>query len=106
MIDDWRGQIDQLDRKILRLLNRRAKLAYRIGREKRAQGLPLRDLEREEDVFRLVKEENSGPLRTEAVERIFRLIIVESRNLEEEVIKDDRGDETRGDPGRDRGDQP
>lgn len=102
MIDGWRRQIDELDREILRLLNRRAELAHRIGDEKRAKGLPLHSPAREEEVLRCITEENTGPLSAAAVERIFRLIIAESRNLQE-VSKNDRGDEARGDPGRDRG---
>ena len=93
MIDDWRRQIDEGDQEILRLLNRRAELVYRIGHEKRAQGLPLRSPGREEEVLRLLQEENSGPLGAGAVERIFRLIIAESRSLEEEVSNNDCGDE-------------
>ncbi len=106
MIDDWRGQIDEVDRKILGLLNRRAELIHRIGREKRAQDLPLRVLEREDEILRLARKENPGPFSTGAVERIFRLIIAESRSLEEEVIRSDCGDEARGDPGADRGGKP
>jgi len=112
MIDDWRGQIDEVDREILRLLNLRAELVRRIGREKRARGLPLRSPMREEEVLHRVKAQNPGPLSATAVERIFRLIIAESRGLQlelelelelEEVGKNDRGDEAQGDPGADRG---
>ena len=82
MIDDWRRQIDEVDREILRLLNLRAELVCQIGYEKKAQGLPLRSPEREEEVLRAVIEGNPGPLSAEAVERIFRLIITESRKLQ------------------------
>jgi chorismate mutase-like protein len=103
MIDEWRRQIDEVDQKILRLLNLRAELVHRIGHKKRAQGLPLRSPSREEEVIRLVQERNPGPLSAEAMERIFRLIIAESLNLQEEVVKNDCGDEAGSDPRADRG---
>ena len=82
MIADWRREIDELDREILRLLNLRAKLALRIAHEKRAQGLPLRSPAREEEVIRRLVEDNQGPLGAGAVERIFRLIIAEARHIQ------------------------
>jgi len=85
MIDDWRRQIDEVDREILRLLNLRAELVRRIGEEKKARGLPLLFPKREEEVLRKVRAGNSGPLNAEAVERIFRLIIAESRSLQLEA---------------------
>jgi len=84
MIAEWRREIDELNREILQLLNLRAELALRIAREKRAQRLPLRSPAREEEVIRRLVEDNRGPLGARAVERIFRLIIAETRRIQEQ----------------------
>ena len=51
-IEDWRAQIDEIDNELLRLLNRRARLAARIGGMKLRAGLPLYDPDREREVHR------------------------------------------------------
>lgn len=81
-IEHWRHEIDELDEELLRLLNMRARLAMKVGALKRAAGLPLRDLEREQFVLRHLQELNNGPLDQEAVTRLFRRIIYESRRTE------------------------
>ncbi len=96
MIEELRRELDRIDRELLQLLSRRAEVALRIGFLKAEQGLPLRSLEREEAVIARAKRENPGPLSEEAVARIFRRIIAETRKLEEEVVRNDCGDEARG----------
>ena len=82
-IHDWRAQIDIIDSELLRLLNRRAQLAIEIGALKRRDDSPLCDPTRERQVLIRVRGSNSGPLDDEAVAKIFRCIIDESRRLEE-----------------------
>ena len=81
-IDHWRSEIDEVDAELLRLLNIRARLAIKVGSLKRSAGLPLRDLEREQFVLERLQEANNGPLDQEAVVRLFRRIIRESRRVE------------------------
>jgi chorismate mutase len=81
-IERWRNEIDELDEELLRLLNMRARLAVKVGALKRASGIPVRDPEREEFVLRRLREANTGPLDQEAVVRLFRRIIRESRRVE------------------------
>ncbi len=40
-IDDWRRKIDEIDRKLVELLNERSRCALEIGRLKRVESLPL-----------------------------------------------------------------
>jgi chorismate mutase len=82
-IDYWRTEIDEIDRELLRLLNRRARLAIRVGSIKRLTGLPCCDPEREKVVLDNLRLANPGPLDHEAVARLFRRIIRESRRMEE-----------------------
>ena len=77
-----RKQIDRLDLRLLRLLNRRAALALRVGRLKHRQGLAVFDGRREQAVLRQVGRANHGPLTRGSVRRVFREILRQSRQLE------------------------
>jgi chorismate mutase-like protein len=81
-IEYWRTEIDEVDRELLRLLNRRARLAAKVGTLKRAAGLPLTDPEREQLVLRRLQQANTGPLDHRAINKLFRRIIRESRRVE------------------------
>ena len=52
VLDALRSEISELDEELLGLLSRRLAVARRIGEEKRAQGLPVQDLERQAAVVR------------------------------------------------------
>jgi chorismate mutase len=85
-IEDWRAEIDMIDQEIIRLLNMRAKLAVKIGAAKMTSGLPIGDPGREQDVINRALNGNSGPLDEQAVDKIFRQIISESRRVEEHAV--------------------
>lgn len=86
-IQKWRKQIDGIDRELLRLLNRRARLALRVGAVKKMAGLGLRDPAREREILRHVVRLNPGPLDERAVADLFRRIIRESRRLEARALR-------------------
>jgi chorismate mutase len=79
---ECRKAIDELDRKILNLLNERTHIVERIGEVKRECSLPVYEPKREDEVFRNVLEHNGGPLPPEAVRRIFERVIDEMRTLQ------------------------
>jgi chorismate mutase len=81
-IDDCRAEIDSIDSDLLRLLNRRAALALKIGILKHGRGLEICDPQREREVIDRVCQANEGPLSHSAVERIFRRIVREARAAE------------------------
>jgi chorismate mutase len=81
-IEDWRSEIDEVDCQLLRLLNRRARLAVKVGAVKRAANLPLFDPDREQEVLKRAGDQNVGPLDDQAIAKIFRRIIYESRRAE------------------------
>ena len=85
-IEDWRVEIDKIDGELLRLLNVRASLAIRVGESKRAARLPICDREREREVIERAQSANRGPLGEQAVARLFRLIIRESRRVEAAAV--------------------
>ncbi len=80
-LEEWRAEIDQLDDELLRLLNRRARIACALGAVKVAAGLPAYDSRRERQVLARVGSANPGPFEKESVTRIFRRIILETRRI-------------------------
>ena len=56
-IADWRKKIDDLDRKLVRLLNERAECAHEIGKLKRNSAMPIYEPDREKIILR----EHSAP---------------------------------------------
>jgi chorismate mutase/prephenate dehydratase len=84
-IEYWRTEIDEIDRELLRLLNRRARLAMKVGALKREAGLPGCDPEREGVVIRTLQQANTGPLDHRAINKLFGRIIRESRRVEGQI---------------------
>ncbi len=73
-----RKQIDSLDKKIVRLLNARAKLGLRIGNLKRRKGMGVYSPDRETEVLAKVRSLNKGPLSRLALEAIYREVMSSS----------------------------
>jgi len=89
-IEDWRVEIDKIDAELLRLLNARAEIAVRVGESKRVAGLSVLNRGREREVVERARRENRGPLDDEAVERLFRAVIRESRRLQTQTAAEAR----------------
>lgn len=81
-IETQRAEIDAIDGELLNLINRRARVAVEVGRLKRSAGFPFLDSVREREVLARACQNNAGPLDEDAVARIFRRIIRESRRVE------------------------
>ena len=81
-LEEFRVQIDDLDRRILTLLNERTRIVQQIGRVKQKARLPIYEPRREDQVFENVTQNNSGPLTPEAVKHIFERIIDEMRGIQ------------------------
>jgi chorismate mutase-like protein len=81
-IDDWRRKIDEIDRKLVELLNERSKCAVEIGKIKKTQNLRVHDPEREREVLKRVNQANTGPLNNEGLRRLFEHIMDECRQVE------------------------
>lgn len=85
-IDEWRIKIDDVDRKLVDLLNERARYADEIGKIKEQLGLDAYSPRREQEVLENVLGSNKGPLSDAALRRLFERIIDESRKLEREAM--------------------
>ena len=92
-IEDWRVEINTLDGELLRLLNRRARLALQVGESKTASGLSLCDHTREREVIERMCEANEGPLDERAIVELFRAVIHESRRIQSRALNESSDDE-------------
>src|SRR3954468_8531363 len=82
-IDKLRREIDAVDDELLKLINRRAGLAQRIGTLK--SGAPVYRPEREAEILGRMQKDNPGPLPVERVASVFGEIISACRGLEEAI---------------------
>jgi chorismate mutase-like protein len=79
-----RDKIDDVDRRILELLNERTEIVESIGKIKASANLAVYEPRREDAVFRNIAEHNHGPLPPEAAKRVFERIIDEMRKIQRE----------------------
>ncbi len=77
-----RTQIDEVDRELLALLNKRARLAQEVGEVKKQEGSVAFRPEREAQVIDGMKAANPGPLMSDSVAPIWREIMSACRALE------------------------
>jgi chorismate mutase/prephenate dehydratase len=82
-LDKLRISIDNLDKKILELVSKRADCAKKIGTLKK-DGVIYKP-EREAQIYRKLIEENKGPLSSESIRSIFSSIISSCRALEKKL---------------------
>ena len=87
-IEDWRSKIDELDRKLVALLNERSQCAVEVGKLKRETHAPLYQPEREREILNNVARANAGPLPEQAIRRLFERILDEARAVERSVMHD------------------
>ena len=85
-LQDWRSRIDEIDRKLVELLNERSRCALEIGKLKQAANL-LYQPEREKEVLQNAEQSNPGPLTDAAIRRLFERIIDEARSAERAAME-------------------
>ncbi len=86
-VEEWRRKIDEIDRKLVELLNERSKCVVEIGRIKKEDGSPLYQPDRERQVLAAVEQANRGPLSEAAIRRLFERILDEARSVERTVMQ-------------------
>jgi chorismate mutase len=74
-IDDLRLRIDEIDCRVVELLNERATLALRIRALKPAAKMALYDPKREEEIFTKLAACNKGPLYGDNLREIYEAIL-------------------------------
>jgi len=91
-LDHCREQVDQIDRRLVMLLNERARVVERIGDLKQQQSMRVYEPKREEMVIANVTQSSKGPLEAPALKRIYERIMDEMRTLQRERMAHKQGD--------------
>jgi chorismate mutase/prephenate dehydratase len=77
-----RLSIDEIDEKILELINQRLSLAKKVGNFKKQGGIQIKDRNREKEIMERLLEKNNGPVSDDGLRNIFDAIIAEGRNVQ------------------------
>ncbi len=85
-IEDWRQRIDEIDGRLVALLNERATAALAIGRIKREISLPVYEPNRERTIFENVRAANQGPLPDIELTHIYERVIDVMRALQRDEL--------------------
>ena len=85
-LEQKRKDIDEVDAEILALLSRRAEIVRELSQIKLSAGLPIIDWSREAEVIERAGH-NSGSLRDDSANRIYRAILREARQIEMDLAK-------------------
>jgi chorismate mutase len=90
-VDGWRRKIDEIDRRLVELLNERSRCVVEIGKIKQVSGDALYQPDREKQVLDGVVGANPGPLPDAAIRRLFERILDEARSVERAVMHGGEG---------------
>jgi chorismate mutase-like protein len=90
-LEECRVTIDDIDRRLVALLNERTAIVESIGRVKGEAQLPVYEPRREDQVFANIAAANHGPIGNDAVRRIFERIIDEMRGIQRDRMQKDEG---------------
>ncbi|QTD43239.1 bifunctional 3-deoxy-7-phosphoheptulonate synthase/chorismate mutase [Sporosarcina sp. Te-1] len=83
-LDELRGRVDELNIKILDLINERTAVVQEIGKVKEKQGVNRYDPIREREMLNFLKETNKGPLPNGVLEQIFKGIFLSALEIQED----------------------
>ena len=86
-LEEYRVTIDEIDRRLVALLNERTAIVECIGRVKGEAQLPVYEPRREDQVFANIAAANRGPIGHDAVRRIFERIIDEMRGIQRDRMR-------------------
>lgn len=79
-----RNKIDDIDRNLVELLNKRAEVVMKIKKLKEKHDIPLYDAKREEDLMNQIIKYNKGPLYNDNIIQIFESILRNVQILEKD----------------------
>lgn len=84
-LDDLRQRIDDIDARLVQLLNERAQAVVEVGMRKRSDGTPIYAPHREADVLQRVLNASAGPLPGRTIEAVYRELMSGSFALERPI---------------------
>jgi chorismate mutase/prephenate dehydratase len=83
-LDNLREEIDQIDKKMVKLIAERVEIAKQIGLEKNKRGIKIEDTDREKLVFEKVRSRaKTQELSPDQIESIYRKIIDTCKNVQQ-----------------------
>jgi chorismate mutase len=91
-IEDWRRKIDELDSKLVRLLNERAECAHEIGKLKRDVAAPIYEPDREKIIYQNIARQNSGPLSDMQLRQVYERLIDVMRQIQRDEMAPENSD--------------
>ena len=81
-IQDLRKKIDEIDEKLVDLLNGRARIVIEIGNIKKTEKLDFHSPSREQEILERLTDHNKGPFPQDALRAVYREILSSSLSLE------------------------
>ncbi len=81
----YRERIDEIDRQIAALFERRMEVAAEIARYKKEKGLPVLDARREQEKLRMAAEAAPAALR-DYTPRLFAVLMELSRSYQQRIL--------------------
>lgn len=87
-LQDLRVQLNEIDRALVELMDRRFNISRMVGNAKKEKGLPVLDRSREEEILKRNREWLKDSVNQDAVEQMFEKLFEESRKLQEEILHD------------------
>ena len=85
MIEDYRKKIDDVDKEIIKLYEKRLNISYDIGKYKIENNIPILNKEREEEIIKKNLNEISQSDKKEYIERFLIFIMDESKRYQSEL---------------------
>jgi chorismate mutase-like protein len=85
-IEDWRRKIDELDLKLVKLINERAQCAEAIGRLKRNSDAPIYEPDREKIIFANIARANTGPLTQVQLRQVYERLVDVMRQIQRDEM--------------------
>ncbi len=85
-ISELRRQLDEVDDKLIGLLEKRMDLCKLIGEEKKKLSKPVDDMAREEEKLENVRNSTQNPEYADSLADIFTSIMGESKKLQNKVM--------------------
>lgn len=79
-IEKWRKIVDNIDSDIIMLLSNRFIQAQQLAYMKKEAGLPVEDLERENEILKNI--ENCGLCHANAIKEVYKTIFKEMKGIE------------------------
>lgn len=78
-LEALRKKIDEIDARVVKLLNERAESVLEIRKMKTDLGIPRHDPSREADIMAKLAAANEGPLPNDAIKRIYEHVLYHMR---------------------------